>query len=34
MCWRARSVIVAEMDEARGGALLDAAIAALPQRLR
>jgi F-type H+-transporting ATPase subunit b len=30
----ARAVIVAEMDEARGGALLDAAIAALPQRLR
>ena len=29
----ARSVIVEEMDEARGGALLDAAIAALPQRL-
>ena len=30
----ARAVIVAEMDEARGGALLDEAIAALPQRLR
>jgi F-type H+-transporting ATPase subunit b len=30
----ARAVIVAEMDDARGGALLDAAIAALPQRLR
>ncbi|HEY8872223.1 MAG TPA: F0F1 ATP synthase subunit B [Stellaceae bacterium] len=30
----ARAVIVEEMDEARGGALLDAAIAALPQRLR
>ena len=29
----ARAVIVEEMDEARGGALLDAAIAALPQRL-
>ena len=30
----ARAIIVSEMDEARGGALLDAAIAALPQRLR
>jgi F-type H+-transporting ATPase subunit b len=30
----ARAVIVSEMDEARGGALLDTAIAALPQRLR
>jgi F-type H+-transporting ATPase subunit b len=30
----ARAVIVSEMDDARGGALLDAAIAALPQRLR
>ena len=30
----AREVIVAQIDEARGGALLDAAIAALPQRLR
>jgi F-type H+-transporting ATPase subunit b len=30
----ARDVILSEMDEARGGALLDAAIAALPQRLR
>jgi len=30
----AREVIVAETDEARGGALLDAAIGALPQRLR
>jgi F-type H+-transporting ATPase subunit b len=30
----ARAVIVAEMDDQRGGALLDAAIAALPQRLR
>ena len=30
----ARRVIVAEIDEARGGALLDAAIAALPQQLR
>ena len=30
----ARRVIVSEIDEARGGALLDAAIAALPQRLR
>jgi F-type H+-transporting ATPase subunit b len=30
----ARDVIVAEMDERRGGALLDSAIAALPQRLR
>ncbi len=30
----ARAVIVSEMDEERGGALLDAAIAALPQRLR
>ncbi len=29
----AREIIVAETDEARGGALLDAAIAALPQRL-
>ena len=29
----ARAVIVEEMDEVRGGALLDAAIAALPQRL-
>jgi F-type H+-transporting ATPase subunit b len=27
-------VITAEIDEARGGAMLDAAIAALPQRLR
>ncbi len=30
----ARQVISAEIDEARGGALLDAAIAALPQQLR
>ena len=30
----ARRVIVSEIDEARGGALLDAAITALPQRLR
>ncbi len=30
----ARQVIVAELDEARGAALLDAAIAALPQGLR
>jgi F-type H+-transporting ATPase subunit b len=30
----ARDVIVAEMDERRGDALLDSAIAALPQRLR
>ena len=30
----ARAVIVSEMDDARGGALLDAAIAALPQQLR
>jgi F-type H+-transporting ATPase subunit b len=30
----AREVIVAETDEERGGALIDAAIAALPQRLR
>ena len=30
----AREVIAAETDEARGGALLDAAIGALPQRLR
>jgi len=30
----ARAVIVSEMDDERGGALLDAAIAALPQRLR
>jgi F-type H+-transporting ATPase subunit b len=30
----AREVIVSEIDEQRGGALLDAAIAALPQRLR
>ncbi|HVC54532.1 MAG TPA: F0F1 ATP synthase subunit B [Stellaceae bacterium] len=30
----ARAVIAAELDEQRGGALLDAAIAALPQRLR
>ena len=30
----ARDVIVSEIDEERGGALLDAAIAALPQRLR
>jgi F-type H+-transporting ATPase subunit b len=30
----AREVIVSEMDENRGGALLDSAIAALPQRLR
>lgn len=29
----AREVIVSEIDEERGGALLDAAIAALPQRL-
>jgi F-type H+-transporting ATPase subunit b len=29
----ARAVIVSEMDDTRGGALLDAAIAALPQRL-
>lgn len=30
----AREVIAAQLDERRGGALLDAAIAALPQRLR
>jgi F-type H+-transporting ATPase subunit b len=30
----ARDVIAAQTDERRGGALLDAAIAALPQRLR
>jgi F-type H+-transporting ATPase subunit b len=30
----AREVIVSELDERRGGAMLDAAIAALPQRLR
>ena len=30
----AREVIAAEMDENRGGALLDSAIAALPQRFR
>ena len=30
----AREVIVAELDERRGAAMLDAAIAALPQRLR
>ncbi len=30
----AREVIVSQIDEERGGALLDAAIAALPQRLR
>jgi F-type H+-transporting ATPase subunit b len=30
----ARDVIAAQSDEQRGGALLDAAIAALPQRLR
>jgi len=30
----ARNVIVAEIDEARGAALLDAAIAALPHQLR
>ena len=30
----AREVIMAEIDEARGAALLDAAIAALPQQLR
>jgi F-type H+-transporting ATPase subunit b len=30
----AREVIASEIDEQRGGALLDAAIAALPQRLR
>ena len=30
----AREVIAADMDENRGGALLDSAIAALPQRLR
>ncbi len=30
----AREVIVAQIDEERGAALLDAAIAALPQRLR
>ena len=30
----ARAVIVSEIDDKRGGALLDAAIAALPQRLR
>jgi F-type H+-transporting ATPase subunit b len=30
----ARAVIVSEMDDARGGAFVDAAIAALPQRLR
>jgi F-type H+-transporting ATPase subunit b len=30
----ARAVIVSDMDDARGGALIDAAIAALPQRMR
>ena len=30
----AREVIISQIDEERGGALLDAAIAALPQRLR
>src|ERR1700676_5391246 len=30
----ARAVMVSDMDDARGGALLDAAIAALPQQLR
>ena len=30
----AREVIASEIDEGRGGALIDAAIAALPQRLR
>jgi F-type H+-transporting ATPase subunit b len=30
----ARRVIAADTDDARGGALIDAAIAALPQRLR
>jgi len=30
----AREVIASEIDERRGGALIDAAIAALPQRLR
>jgi F-type H+-transporting ATPase subunit b len=30
----AREVIASEIDERRGGALLDSAIAALPQRLR
>ena len=30
----AREVIASEMDENRGGALIDSAIAALPQRLR
>ena len=30
----AREVIVSQIDDERGGALLDAAIAALPQRLR
>jgi F-type H+-transporting ATPase subunit b len=30
----ARAVIVSDMDDTRSGALLDAAIAALPQRLR
>jgi F-type H+-transporting ATPase subunit b len=30
----AREVIIAETDEERGGALIDAAITALPQRLR
>ena len=30
----AREVIVSELDERRGAAMLDAAIAALPQRLR
>ena len=30
----AREIIVAQIDEERGGALLDTAIAALPQRLR
>lgn len=30
----AREVIVAELDERRGGVLIDSAIAALPQRLR
>ena len=30
----AREVIAAQLDEGRGGALIDSAIAALPQRLR
>ena len=30
----AREVIASEVDERRGGALIDSAIAALPQRLR